>query len=102
MYTLQEGQSLLDRIREMGMHADLQNRHATTAACYGIEPSSGAVTRPEKTSRRTVDQKESETGTSSATSLTGCRSGEGMVVVDIQFCDIPLHRGMYDCYVLNC
>ena len=21
----------------MGMHADLQNRHATTAACYGIE-----------------------------------------------------------------
>ena len=37
MQTLQEGQSLLDRIREMGMHADVQNRHATTAACYGIE-----------------------------------------------------------------
>lgn len=37
MATLQEGQSLLDRIREMGMHADVQNRHATTAACYGIE-----------------------------------------------------------------
>lgn len=37
MYTLQEGQSLLDRIREMGMHTDVQNRHATTAACYGIE-----------------------------------------------------------------
>ena len=37
MHTLQEGQALLDRIREMGMHADVQNRHATTAACYGIE-----------------------------------------------------------------
>ena len=37
MHTLQEGQSLLSRIREMGMHADVQNRHATTAACYGIE-----------------------------------------------------------------
>ncbi len=37
MQTLQEGQSLLQRIREMGMHADVQNRHATTAACYGIE-----------------------------------------------------------------
>ena len=37
MQTLQEGQSLLDRIREMGMHSDIQNRHATTAACYGIE-----------------------------------------------------------------
>lgn len=35
--TLQQGHSLLERIREMGMHADLQNRHATTAACYGIE-----------------------------------------------------------------
>ena len=37
MLTLQEGQTLLDRIRQMGMHADVQNRHATTAACYGIE-----------------------------------------------------------------
>jgi hypothetical protein len=37
MSTLQEGQLLLDRIREMGVHADVQNRHATTAACYGIE-----------------------------------------------------------------
>ena len=37
MMTLQEGQLLLDRIREMGLHADVQNRHATTAACYGIE-----------------------------------------------------------------
>jgi len=37
MLTLQEGQLLLDRIREMGLHADVQNRHATTAACYGIE-----------------------------------------------------------------
>lgn len=35
--TLDLGHSLLERIREMGMHADLQNRHATTAACYGIE-----------------------------------------------------------------
>lgn len=35
--TLDQGQALLDRIREMGMHADIQNRHATTAACYGIE-----------------------------------------------------------------
>ncbi len=37
MHTLQEGQSLLQRIREMGMHADVQNRHATTSSCYGIE-----------------------------------------------------------------
>jgi len=37
MNTLQEGQLLLDRIREMGLNADVQNRHATTAACYGIE-----------------------------------------------------------------
>jgi hypothetical protein len=37
MMTLQEGQLLLDRIREMGLNADVQNRHATTAACYGIE-----------------------------------------------------------------
>jgi len=37
MSTLQEGQLLLERIREMGVHADVQNRHATTAACYGIE-----------------------------------------------------------------
>ena len=27
----------MDRIRQMAMHADVQNRHATTAACYGIE-----------------------------------------------------------------
>ena len=37
MMTLQEGQLLLDRIREKGLNADVQNRHATTAACYGIE-----------------------------------------------------------------
>lgn len=37
LLSLQEGQSLLDRIRQMAMHADVQNRHATTAACYGIE-----------------------------------------------------------------
>ncbi|XP_025104045.1 coiled-coil domain-containing protein 141-like isoform X3 [Pomacea canaliculata] len=36
-FTLDLGQSLLDQIKEMGMHADIQNRHATTAACYGIE-----------------------------------------------------------------
>ncbi|CAL1540818.1 unnamed protein product, partial [Lymnaea stagnalis] len=35
--TLDMGQSLLDQIKEMGMHADFANLHATTAACYGIE-----------------------------------------------------------------
>ncbi|XP_012936768.1 uncharacterized protein LOC101859779, partial [Aplysia californica] len=35
--TLDMGQSLLDQIKEMGMHADMSNLHATTAACYGIE-----------------------------------------------------------------
>ncbi|RUS90398.1 hypothetical protein EGW08_001893, partial [Elysia chlorotica] len=35
--TLDMGQSLLDQIKEMGMHADFANVHATTAACYGIE-----------------------------------------------------------------
>ncbi|XP_076451161.1 coiled-coil domain-containing protein 141-like [Babylonia areolata] len=35
--TMDMGQSLLNQIKEMGMHADIQNRHATTAACYGIE-----------------------------------------------------------------
>lgn len=35
--TLDLGHSLLERIKEMGMHADFTNRHATTAACYGIE-----------------------------------------------------------------
>lgn len=35
--TLDLGHELLDKIRKMGMHADQQNRHATTAACYGIE-----------------------------------------------------------------
>ncbi|XP_074642495.1 uncharacterized protein LOC141899810 [Tubulanus polymorphus] len=35
--TLEQGQALLARIKEMGMHADIQNYHATTAACYGIE-----------------------------------------------------------------
>ncbi|XP_013393635.1 titin [Lingula anatina] len=37
MQTLQQGQELLDKIRVMGQRSDLQNRHATTAACYGIE-----------------------------------------------------------------
>lgn len=38
MHTLNEGQSLLDSIREIGSHSEMaQNRHATTAACYGIE-----------------------------------------------------------------
>eukprot|EP00106_Octopus_bimaculoides_P016747 XP_014784189.1 PREDICTED: SEC14 domain and spectrin repeat-containing protein 1-B-like [Octopus bimaculoides] len=36
-HTLDLGQQLLDKVRKMGMHADQQNRHATTAACYGIE-----------------------------------------------------------------
>ncbi|XP_064598296.1 coiled-coil domain-containing protein 141-like isoform X2 [Liolophura sinensis] len=35
--TLDLGYRLLDRIKELGVHADAQNRHATTAACYGIE-----------------------------------------------------------------
>ncbi|CAG5126015.1 unnamed protein product [Candidula unifasciata] len=35
--TLDMGQSLLDQIKAMGMHADFANYHATTAACYGIE-----------------------------------------------------------------
>jgi len=29
------GHALLDRIKEMGVHADYTNRHATTSACYG-------------------------------------------------------------------
>lgn len=33
--TLEQGQALLMRIREMGQHADIQSKHATTAACYG-------------------------------------------------------------------
>jgi len=37
MTTLQEGQLLLERIRKMATCADVQNRHATTSACYGIE-----------------------------------------------------------------
>ena len=37
MNTLQEGQLLLERIRKMAQCADVQNRHATTSACYGIE-----------------------------------------------------------------
>ena len=35
--TLEQGHLLLEKIKQMGMHADVQNRHATTAACYGIE-----------------------------------------------------------------
>ena len=35
--TLDLGHALLERIKEMGMHADFTNRHATTSACYGIE-----------------------------------------------------------------
>lgn len=37
MATLQEGQLLLERIRRMALCADVQNRHATTSACYAIE-----------------------------------------------------------------
>ncbi|ESO86305.1 hypothetical protein LOTGIDRAFT_167354 [Lottia gigantea] len=35
--TLDMGHALLQHIKEMGVHADIQNKHATTAACYGIE-----------------------------------------------------------------
>lgn len=37
MATLQQGQSLLDKIRQMSARAEVHGRHATTAACFGIE-----------------------------------------------------------------
>ena len=37
MQTLSKGQALLDRLREASSHADINNRHATDAACYSIE-----------------------------------------------------------------
>lgn len=37
MATLQQGQSLLDKIRQMSTRAEVHGRHATTAACFGIE-----------------------------------------------------------------
>nr|XP_006823021.1 PREDICTED: titin-like [Saccoglossus kowalevskii] len=37
MHTLNKGQALLDRIKEVGNLMDPRYQHATTAACYGIE-----------------------------------------------------------------
>jgi len=37
MQTLAKGQALLERLRQAGIHADTNNRHATKAACYSIE-----------------------------------------------------------------
>ncbi len=37
MQTLAKGQLLLDRLREASSHADINNRHATKAACFSIE-----------------------------------------------------------------
>ena len=37
MQTLSKGQFLLDRLREASSHADINNRHATKAACFSIE-----------------------------------------------------------------
>lgn len=37
METLSKGQALLDRLREASTHADINNQHATKAACYGVE-----------------------------------------------------------------
>ena len=37
MQTLSKGQLLLDRLREASSHADINNRHATKAACFSIE-----------------------------------------------------------------
>lgn len=36
MHTLSQGQALLDRIKQTGLHTKTTT-HATTAACYGIE-----------------------------------------------------------------
>lgn len=36
MHTLSQGQTLLDNIKQTGLHAKC-TIHATTAACYGIE-----------------------------------------------------------------
>lgn len=37
MQTLSKGQALLDKLREASSHADINNRHATKAACYSVE-----------------------------------------------------------------
>ena len=37
MQTLAKGQALLDKLREASTHADINNSHATKAACYGVE-----------------------------------------------------------------
>ena len=36
-HTLDLGHRLLEQIKDMGLHVDIQNRHATTASCFGIE-----------------------------------------------------------------
>ena len=37
MQTLAKGQVLLDKLREASTHADINNSHATKAACYSVE-----------------------------------------------------------------
>ncbi len=37
MQTLSRGQALLDKLREASTHADINNCHATKAACYSVE-----------------------------------------------------------------
>lgn len=37
MQTLAKGQALLDKLREASTHADINNSHATKAACYSVE-----------------------------------------------------------------
>lgn len=37
MQTLAKGQALLDKLREASAHADINNSHATKAACYSVE-----------------------------------------------------------------
>ena len=37
MQTLSKGQALLDKLREASSHADINNHHATKAACYSVE-----------------------------------------------------------------
>ena len=37
MHTLSKGQALLDRLREASTHADINNQHASKAACYSVE-----------------------------------------------------------------
>ena len=37
MSTMKHGELLLSLIKEIALTSDLENQHATTAACYGIE-----------------------------------------------------------------